>query len=177
MARENTHRFSWSYGLDETETDSSLIISCTLTDTTSDPPVPIATDNYNLTALPPGFLHICAAYGAGKLLQDRTSQVPVGPAKRDAMAAVWAQLVAGIYRAESSGRGPGLSITPEVEAIAELQSATPDAVLATLRSFDADRRARILSNPRVVELAASIRARRASATSSLDLSAFDGDAG
>lgn len=108
-----------------------------------------------------------ALYGLSKLLQDRTSEVEVGPGKIAAMQALFAQFVKGVWSAERKAGSPVVSA--EVEALAQLKGITVAEAQSALKKYPADVKASILSNPKIVELAATIRAARTSAeTISLD---------
>lgn len=108
-----------------------------------------------------------ALYGLSKLLQDRTSEVEVGPGKIAAMQALFEQFKKGIWSAERKAGSPVVSA--EVEALAQLKEITVAEAQSALKKYPADVKASILANPKIVELAASIRAGRANAES-IDLS-------
>jgi len=108
-----------------------------------------------------------ALYGYSKLLQDRASDVPIGPEKLEAMKGVAAQLAAGQWAKE---RKIGAVVTsPEVEALAQLKSISVPAAQAALKAYPKEVREQILGNEAIVKLAAEIRtAREASEVASLD---------
>lgn len=108
-----------------------------------------------------------ALYGYSKLLQDRASDVPIGPEKLEAMKAVAAQLAAGQWAKE---RKIGAVVTsPEVEALAQLKSISVPAAQAALKAYPKEVREQILGNEAIVNLAAEIRAAREDAeVASLD---------
>lgn len=108
-----------------------------------------------------------ALYGYSKLLQDRASDVPIGPEKLEAMKAVATQLAAGQWAKE---RKIGAVVTsPEVEALAVLKSISVPAAQAALKSYPKEVRAQILANEAIVAKAAEIRAARSEAeVASLD---------
>mgnify|MGYP007059420884 FL=1 len=111
-------------------------------------------------------------YGYSKLLQDRVSDVPIGPEKLDAMKEVAAQLGSGQWAKE---RKIGAVVTsPEVEALARLKQISVPQAQAALKDYPKEVREKILANPKIVELAAQIRAERDQAESvSLDDLAAD----
>lgn len=88
-------------------------------------------------------------YGGSKLLMDRTSQLSASasPQERAAgMAAVLAHLANGEWTAERKSTGP--TVSAEVQALAEIKGVSVAAIQATLRTLDADRKARVLANVR-----------------------------
>ncbi len=97
-------------------------------------------------------------YGYSKLLQDRASDVQIGPEKLEAMKGVAAQLAAGQWAKE---RKIGAVVTsPEVEALAALKQISVPAAQAALKSYPKEIRAQILANEAIVAKAAEIRAAR-----------------
>lgn len=99
-----------------------------------------------------------ALYGYSKLLQDRASDVEIGPAKLEAMRAVAAQLAAGQWAKE---RKIGAIVTsPEVEALAALKEISVPAAQAALKAYPKELRAQILASEAVVAKAAEIREAR-----------------
>ena len=99
-----------------------------------------------------------ALYGYSKLLQDRASDVPIGPEKLEAMKGVAAQLAAGQWAKE---RKIGAVVTsPEVEALAQLKSISVPAAQAALKAYPKEVREQILGNEQIVKLAGEIRAAR-----------------
>lgn len=99
-----------------------------------------------------------ALYGLSKLLQDRASDTPVGPEKIKAMNAVMDNFRAGTWTAERKAGAP--IVSPEVEAIAELKSATVAEIQATLKTYTQAQKDSIFANARVKAKADEIRARR-----------------
>lgn len=108
-----------------------------------------------------------ALYGLSKLLQDRTSEVEVGPGKIAAMTALFEQFKKGVWSAERKAGSPVVSA--EVEALAQIKGLTVAGAQAALKKYPADVKAAILANPQIVALAATIRAARVE-TESVDLS-------
>lgn len=106
-------------------------------------------------------------YGYSKLLQDRASDVEIGPAKLEAMRGVAAQLAAGQWAKE---RKIGAVVTsPEVEALAALKKISVPAAQAALKAYPKEIRAQILASEAVVAKAAEIReAREGQEVTSLD---------
>jgi len=99
-----------------------------------------------------------ALYGYSKLLQDRASDVTIGPEKLEAMKGVAAQLAAGQWAKE---RKIGAIVTsPEVEALAQLKSISVPAAQAALKAYPKEVREQILGNEQIVKLAGEIRAAR-----------------
>jgi hypothetical protein len=70
----------------------------------------------------------------------------------------WARLVAGEWEKAREGGGP--TVSPEVEALAEIKGASVAAIQKALREFDEEKRKAILANPKVVAIAKRIRAER-----------------
>lgn len=108
-----------------------------------------------------------ALYGYSKLLQDRASDVQIGPEKLEAMRSVAAQLAAGQWAKE---RKIGAVVTsPEVEALAQLKKISVPAAQAALKAYPKEVRAQILGNEAIKTLAAQISAARGEAeVASLD---------
>lgn len=108
-----------------------------------------------------------ALYGLSKLLQDRTSEVEVGPGKIAAMRALMEQFGKGVW---SQDRKPGAPVvSAEVEALAQIKGCTVAEAQSALRKYPADVKANILANPQIVELATKIReSRKAAESISLD---------
>ncbi len=108
-----------------------------------------------------------ALYGYSKLLQDRASDVEIGPAKLEAMRGVAAQLASGQWAKE---RKIGAIVTsPEVEALAALKEISVPAAQAALKAYPKEIRAQILASEAVVAKAAEIReAREGQEVTSLD---------
>lgn len=101
-----------------------------------------------------------ALYGYSKLLQDRSSEVKSGPDKLAAMQDVAQQLAAGQWQKERKVGAP--TVSAEVEALAQLKQITIPQAQAALRRYDKAQRDKILSNEKVVALAAQIREARES---------------
>lgn len=97
-------------------------------------------------------------YGFSKLLQDRSSDIPTGPEKIAAMEEVAALLAAGEWEKERKVGAP--IVRPEVEALAQLKGCTVADIQASLRTYSKEAREKVFNNPKVVELAAQIKAKR-----------------
>lgn len=97
-------------------------------------------------------------YGLSKLLQDRTSQVDAGPGKLEAMSEVMALLAKGEWEKERASGAP--TVSPEVEALAEIKGTTVAVMQKVIRNYTPEQRAKILANPKVVSRANEIRAER-----------------
>ncbi len=108
-----------------------------------------------------------ALYGYSKLLQDRASDVPVGPDKIPAMQAIAAQLAAGQWAKER--KIGAIVVSAEVEALAQLKQLTVPQAQAALKSYPKEVRQQILAHADIVKLAAEIGAARQDAeVASLD---------
>lgn len=106
-------------------------------------------------------------YGYSKLLQDRASDVPIGPEKLDAMKAVAAQLASGQWAKER--KVGAIIVSPAVEALAALKQISVPAAQAALKAYPKEVREQILGNEAIVAKAAEITAARAEAdVASLD---------
>ena len=106
-------------------------------------------------------------YGYSKLLQDRASDVDIGPGKLEAMKAVAAQLNAGQWAKER--KVGAIVVSPQVEALATLKQLTIPAAQAALKAYTKEVREQILSNADVVAKAKEItEARAATEVASLD---------
>ena len=100
-------------------------------------------------------------YGYSKLLQDRSSEVDVGPNKLDAMDGVAEQLKNGLWAKE---RKVGATVvSPEVEALARFKGGSVPQAQAALKGYNKEAREKILKHPKIVELAAIIRKERETA--------------
>jgi hypothetical protein len=108
-----------------------------------------------------------ALYGYSKLLQDRASDVDVGPGKIDAMRLVAAQLAAGQWAKER--KIGAIVVSTDVEALARLKSISVPAAQAALKSYPKEVRQQILANEAIQTLSAEIAAEReAQEVTSLD---------
>jgi len=105
-------------------------------------------------------------YGRSKLLQDRSSDTPTGPGKLAAMREVNAQLAEGKWEKERQAGAP--TVSAEVEALAQLKDCTVADIQKSLRKYTKEQKEKVLSNPKVTELAAKIRKSR-EATPEIDL--------
>jgi len=112
-----------------------------------------------------------ALYGYSKLLQDRSSDIPTGPEKITAMQEVAELLKSGEWEKERKVGAP--IVRPEVEALAELKNCTVADIQASLRTYSKEAREKVFSNPKVVALAAQIKAKREAGN--VDLSDLVGD--
>ena len=106
-------------------------------------------------------------YGYSKLLQDRASDVDIGPEKLEAMKAVAAQLAAGQWAKER--KVGAIVVSPQVEALAFLKQLTIPAAQAALKAYPKEVREQILANPDVIAKAKEItETRAATEVASLD---------
>lgn len=109
---------------------------------------------------------LVALYGYSKLLQDRSSDITTGPEKITAMIEVAALLKSGEWEKERKVGAP--VVRPEVEALAQLKNCSVGDIQATLKTYTKEAKEKVFSNPKVVALAAEIKAKRESG--SVDLS-------
>ena len=127
----------------------------------------VETETFKLSDVDNSLAVDVALYGLSKLLQDRSSEVKAGPDKLAAMREVMSQLSAGIWEKERAGGAP--TVSPEVEALSQIKGISiPDAQRA-LRKYSGEQREKILSSPKVVQLAKEIRAKRDAASPSAEL--------
>lgn len=108
-----------------------------------------------------------ALYGLSKLIQDRSSDVPVGPDKLEAMRGVFQQLVEGVWQRERARGAPVVRI--EVEALAALRGVSVSAIQKALSAYSKEQREDILSHPDVVARANEMRGEREEEVADLDL--------
>lgn len=97
-------------------------------------------------------------YGLSKLLQDRSSETPAGPEKLAAMREVYDLLSRGEWERERKAGAPVVSV--EVEALAELKGISVAQAQTALRKFTKEQREKILSNPKIAEIAAKLKEQR-----------------
>jgi hypothetical protein len=100
-------------------------------------------------------------YGLSKLLQDRASDVPVGPGKIAAMNDLMEQFRNGTWSAERTPGAPVVSA--EVEALAAIKGVSVAVIQNSLRQYPVEVRKNILANAAVVAKAAEIRSARGEA--------------
>lgn len=113
-----------------------------------------------------------ALYGLSKLLQDRASDVKVGPEKIVAMQAVMTQLASGEWARER--KVGAIVVSAEVEALSRVKSITVPQAQAALKGYPKEAREKILGHEKVVAMAVTIRAEREGAES-VDLAELLGD--
>lgn len=97
-------------------------------------------------------------YGYSKLLQDRASDVKLGPEKLEAMQGIAAQLAAGQWAKER--KIGAVVVGANVEALARLKNISVPQAQAALKGYPKETREKILAHPDVVALAETIRAER-----------------
>ena len=97
-------------------------------------------------------------YGLSKFIQDRSSQVSAGPDKLAALQEVYAQLLAGNWEKERVVGAP--TVSPEVEALAQLKGITIPQAQKALRNHTKEQREKILAHPKIKELADQLRSAR-----------------
>ena len=106
-------------------------------------------------------------YGYSKLLQDRVSDVQIGPEKLDAMKAVAAQLASGQWAKER--KIGAIVVSPAVEALAAIKQISVPAAQAALKAYPKEVREQILNNKDIVARAKEIyEARQAAEVANLD---------
>ena len=106
-------------------------------------------------------------YGYSKLLQDRASDVQIGPEKLDAMKAVAAQLASGQWAKER--KIGAIVVSPAVEALAAIKQISVPAAQAALKAYPKEVREQILGNEAIVARAKEIyEARQAAEVANLD---------
>lgn len=110
-----------------------------------------------------------ALYGLSKILQDRTSDEKDKRKKLAQMSEVMDRLGEGKWEKDRVA-GVAPVVSPEVEALAKLKGLSIPAAQQALRGYEKDQREKILTNPKVAELAEQIRAERAKAEKVADLS-------
>lgn len=161
---ERNNPFSMSYDLDE----ARMVIVAVLREKDKDENiVPVDKTELNYGELHPDLLNFVNLYGLSKLCQDRSSEVKAGPEKLNALREVFNQLVAGQKERARVVGSPVVSV--EVEALARIKGISiPDAQRA-LKNYDKEQKEKILSNPKIVEVARQIEMERASAETSVSL--------
>lgn len=165
MKRDNEYRTKVDLNTDDMSVDVQIILRETdeVIDTRSYP-----VDDIHQSVEPNTRL-----YGLSKLLQDRSSEIPVGPAKLDGMDAVMEQLRNGVWAKE---RKVGATVvSPEVEALARYKNSSVPQAQAALKGYQKEQREKILAHPKIKELAAIIRKEREDAEG-IDLSDLEDDA-
>lgn len=155
----NIHKTAVKLNVEDMSVDVSILLR-------ADDSV-IASESFQATEIHDSLKQQVSLYGYSKLLQDRASDVPIGPEKLDAMKAVAAQLASGQWAKE---RKVGAVVTsPEVEALAALKSISVPAAQAALKAYPKEVREQILGNEAIQAKAAEIRAARSEAeVASLD---------
>lgn len=102
-----------------------------------------------------------ACYGLSKLYQDRTSDVDLGPPKLAAMRELSARFAIGEWTKE---RIVGVQMASvEVEALAQMRNSTIPEIQRSLKGYSSEQREKILNNPSVKALAATIKTQRETA--------------
>jgi hypothetical protein len=121
----------------------------------------IETDSFPASEVHANVRNDIALYGLSKKLQDSASESETGPGKLVHMRSVFDQLKAGEWAKE---RKPGAPVvSAEVEALAELKGISVSDAQTALRKYTKEVREKILGNAQIVERAAQIRTKRASA--------------
>ena len=156
---DNIHKTAVTLNVEDMSVDVQILLR-------SDDSV-VASEVFKATEIHDSIKQQVSLYGYSKLLQDRASDVPIGPEKLDAMKAVAAQLASGQWAKE---RKIGAVVTsPEVEALAQLKKISVPAAQAALKAYPKEVRAQILGNEDIKKLAGEILAARQEAdVASLD---------
>ena len=156
---DNIHKTAVTLNVEDMSVDVSILLR-------ADDSV-VASEVFKATEIHDSIKQQVSLYGYSKLLQDRASDVPIGPEKLDAMKAVAAQLASGQWAKE---RKIGAVVTsPEVEALAQLKKISVPAAQAALKAYPKEVRAQILGNEDIKKLAGEILAARQEAdVASLD---------
>lgn len=164
MAKDKTNPYSLSFDEDGV---ADGILAVTVRKRVGEDFEDLETATFKLDEVAEELLPNISLYGFKQVLSDRCSQVDTGPDKLAAMREVMSLLAAGQWKKERVVGAP--TVSAEVEALAELKSISiPDAQRA-LRSYAPEQREKILSNPKIKEMAATIRAAREGApTANLD---------
>jgi hypothetical protein len=103
-------------------------------------------------------------YGAAKFVMDRTSQVPAASSdKLAAMQEYWDLAMSGQLQKPREG-GAGPTVSPFVEALAEIKGVSVADIQRSLRKYTAEQRASIEANPTVSAAIEKVKARRAAAS-------------
>ena len=127
----------------------------------------IDTREYNTDEIHESLRGDVEGYGLNKFLTDRTSGQKDKLIKLEEMDAYMQMLRDGIWQKDRVVGAPVTS--PAVEALAELQGITVPQAQAALAAYPKDQREKILANPKVTELAKTIKERReAQEVASLD---------
>ena len=146
------------YGVDAlpiTEAPDSDVVTFIVKDDNDDV---IGRQGFDFDEMPDGNRHRIFLYGANKLLTDRTSDDKDKLVKLDNMQGVFDLLMTGEWSKE---RVVGaIVVSPEVEALAQMQSISVPDVQAALAQYDKDTRKAILGRDDVQAKAKLIRAAR-----------------
>ena len=118
----------------------------------------IAERDYEVSKIHNSIIDRVTIYGAKKLLMDRTSDVTDKRDKLNAMTDYLGQFAQGVWEKERQV-GPA-TVSAEVEALAKLKGYTIPQVQKALKKYDKAQRAKVLGNPKVIELAGKIRKER-----------------
>jgi hypothetical protein len=164
MIRNNPFGLRATLNVDAMSVDFQVIDK---KNSTKDKEVVIESESFKVSEVVASNLHKnVALYGLSKLLQDRSSDIPTGPGKLVAMREVAALLQSGEWERERKVGAP--VVRPEVEALAQFKGVPVGDIQNALRKYDKAARDAILANPKIVELAAKIKAARENAA--VDLS-------
>lgn len=157
---ERNNPYSMSFDLDE----ASMVMTANLRQKDEAGDIqPLDKRSFAHGGVHSDLLPFVALYGLSKLLQDRSSEVKAGPEKLNALQEVYDQLVAG---QKEKARVVGTQVvSAEVEALAQLKGIDVPSAQRALKNYDKEQRDKILSNPKIVELAAKIEEDRKNATS------------
>jgi len=115
---------------------------------------------FRLDTIPETQQQYLKLYGFNKLLSDRTSEFSKNHAERlEKMEEVVALLASDQWRSGSRASTSG-TVSPEVEALAELKGVTIPEIQKALKQYSKEQREKILANDKVAEKAERIRQER-----------------
>lgn len=120
----------------------------------------VESETFSMSGVAPELHSNIEAYGLSKFLQDRASQVAVGPDKLAEMRDVFGRLSEGEWEKERVVGAP--TVSAEIDALSRLKGISIPEAQRALRGYAKDVREKILSHSKVKELAAQIRASRES---------------
>jgi hypothetical protein len=162
MAKRNTD-YSFKFDLD---VDTGAVIATLREKDEKDEFVSLDTKSFALSSIPSEVRAFTDLYGLSKLVQDRASQVPAGPAKLDEMQGVYDSLVAGNLERERKAGAP--TVSAEVEALAAIKGCSVADIQKSIRKYTKEQKEKIFANPAVVAKAAELRKVRETTEIDLD---------
>lgn len=162
MAKRNTD-YSFKFDLD---VDTGTVIATLREKDEKDEFISLDTKAFSLSSIPSEVRAFTDLYGLSKLVQDRASQVPAGPAKLDEMQSVFESLVAGNLERERKAGAP--TVSAEVEALAAIKGCSVADIQKSIRKYTKEQKEKIFANPAVVAKAAELRKVRETTEIDLD---------